>query len=1475
MKKITGFFLAFLPIFVILLLFASGMLIKGVTHVYVSAVEITESKPMIQKTVEDEQKAINPTHQLKVNVLPFNATDPTVYWTSSDESVCTVDDKGLVSAVDFGQAYVSAISRENETIFATCKVEVYDDQIHDISINNEFGAKYLGIDQSINLNAQPKPNTHLAPEVDPTLTYQVVEGNDHVDISPNGDVTAKSEGKAKIKVHCESSQIQQDREVEVTVGKGVADIDFKNPNNVVIDNSKFDLHADMIAFPETHPENYPADDFTYEIIQNDDVATVDDKGVLSFKQAGSVTTKITYKRNPNLSKTKTVISTCNNFADVAFNTYTLSKPLSEYIGEGKDPYISPDDINWHIYPQPKEENYASYEITSSDPTVVWYDDIKNQLKVKKAGVATITATINKGTEYEKSDVCLVTITDAKQDFAHNAETNDYYYYLGNCIDSSKLTNPYAKPTYELVSGSDNASIDDEGFIHFNKSIEAKVKATIEGVSAQFTVKCNGASTEAETIDITKEGPVRIEVGKKYKFHSSDGYAYYPVTSSTNFTPIYGDFGAVIAYVPKHGLHSTDFVFYNSISGILDSITKEVIVSEPGITIGYDEQNQYYITPDTTVPFSKVATVIPSTATDSSGNRITFDYLHFTPADPKSVKIDNDSILFTEPTYVTAQAIFQDHVQTFYIRSTCGQIGKFKLEYGGQSIFSGNTTPINISSQSPAVLTLTSQDIYSSAQLSKEYFDNISVWSATGSDVITCQKNFDLETGTGSFTFTPKDKEYGSDTIVISSVGFNFYLNLEISNQVNDLRLFYKGIELSTSEATNSYIDNLTLNCVPTPIPTSSEQIDITCTVNDQQVDVVNYSIDLSSHLQPGENTIVLSSNGVVKTYTINKKDITQLQDFTIIESEQAAGLNKVYIPSGATAQAMNIQLDGIVDDQFWNNFSVELIGTEQGTISEKPTNGRIYLSDIPRPTSDKPGYENQFKVTLNNGSETIDKTFSLEREIVSKIILPHHDNNLQECQPGFQKVKVIGKDSVYSPAEGLVNYYKLPIELYDYNGQLIEDTKENPDAKQKAFESLNVTATNDAGFKYHNVMLDAEDKRFDALSYIEFTPAKFYSVTDLANNNFTQTDDIKPTITIATHSDRITNAVHAKYTFVPTDGRNVYCQEALVEQNKQLYSQDVVLQTNFGLEGTTKDNVPFTVTNANNFRSIIGNGYTINFNAYTTSSSEDRPVIYTDYLINTIFQGANTMKTDGGAEIKAKKLDIDKQTGYWYYYSTIKNNYVGLDFYVLDAVNAYVKNSLFCNNAITSVNINGGDEIKSNVYLEDNVFFNCSSCAISTFKTGKAYMKGFCDVYNFKGKELLDAIVGSAAAGLIWPLLKSAIVDSHVDHTNAIGGVCTNANVLSQNDNDIYFWNEQTGDYQVSDRGNPSAAPHLIRFFLLDVKEILGFSPSLWATLNPQHSTGAPSYYDQFDSKGNIRWDFMNQQVRKIVRYNTNIWWVL
>ncbi len=84
--------------------------------VYVTGIELDMTE--LELTKEAPEAALTAT------VKPSAATDKTVTWTSSDETVATVDANGNVTRVGEGTAIITATSNEDETIKATCTVTV-------------------------------------------------------------------------------------------------------------------------------------------------------------------------------------------------------------------------------------------------------------------------------------------------------------------------------------------------------------------------------------------------------------------------------------------------------------------------------------------------------------------------------------------------------------------------------------------------------------------------------------------------------------------------------------------------------------------------------------------------------------------------------------------------------------------------------------------------------------------------------------------------------------------------------------------------------------------------------------------------------------------------------------------------------------------------------------------------------------------------------------------------------------------------------------------------------------------------------------------------------------------------------------------------------------------------------------------------------------------------------------------------------
>ncbi len=92
---------------------------KVVINPKVAVNSVTLSQTAASMTVGGETLTLTPT------VLPADATDKTVTWTTSDESVATVAD-GVVTAVAAGTATITATANDGSGVTGTCTVTVTD-----------------------------------------------------------------------------------------------------------------------------------------------------------------------------------------------------------------------------------------------------------------------------------------------------------------------------------------------------------------------------------------------------------------------------------------------------------------------------------------------------------------------------------------------------------------------------------------------------------------------------------------------------------------------------------------------------------------------------------------------------------------------------------------------------------------------------------------------------------------------------------------------------------------------------------------------------------------------------------------------------------------------------------------------------------------------------------------------------------------------------------------------------------------------------------------------------------------------------------------------------------------------------------------------------------------------------------------------------------------------------------------------------
>ena len=195
-REITGLINGTVYTFIVKTLDNSGNISEGVTitktpsAILVTSVNITKSETTILVGGEETLAKI---------VLPNNATNPGLEWTSSNTNVATVDSSGKVIGISEGSATITAKSKDGTNISDTCTVTVTTVSVAVTGIT----LSDTTIDLISNGLAGEKEKTIVATIVPPNATNQNVTWS----ISPSGIatvsggvVTAVVDGTATITV---------------------------------------------------------------------------------------------------------------------------------------------------------------------------------------------------------------------------------------------------------------------------------------------------------------------------------------------------------------------------------------------------------------------------------------------------------------------------------------------------------------------------------------------------------------------------------------------------------------------------------------------------------------------------------------------------------------------------------------------------------------------------------------------------------------------------------------------------------------------------------------------------------------------------------------------------------------------------------------------------------------------------------------------------------------------------------------------------------------------------------------------------------------------------------------------------------------------------------------------------------------------------------------------------------------------------
>lgn len=235
MKKIVIILLTVLPIFLIVVISFAGRVFSEVSHISVEKVVFVDKteNPLTDKYTLSLN--VGESHQLIAKVYPELASNKKVIYTSSDESVCTVDQNGLVTAKDKPGTALIVVKTEEKGITDRITVVVSKSVIESVRITDanhkDFEIGKMSVGETIKLYNDILPVTVLNKKV---IWSSSDENIVFVD-SRDGTIVARAPGKAIITVTTVDGGLTDTCEIIVDNDKPKLGFDFSKDAN--FDNS--------------------------------------------------------------------------------------------------------------------------------------------------------------------------------------------------------------------------------------------------------------------------------------------------------------------------------------------------------------------------------------------------------------------------------------------------------------------------------------------------------------------------------------------------------------------------------------------------------------------------------------------------------------------------------------------------------------------------------------------------------------------------------------------------------------------------------------------------------------------------------------------------------------------------------------------------------------------------------------------------------------------------------------------------------------------------------------------------------------------------------------------------------------------------------------------------------------------------------------------------------------------------------------
>lgn len=339
-------------------------LVPGQSHVEEVPVSVTDIQ------VNDVQKIdrlISTTYTLSPVVLPVNASNKAVTYSTSDDNIVSVSPTGVVTALNEGSADITVTSVSNGEVIGKTTFNIIDstERVQDIVFENIDKTVYIGSPVTVKASVLPDNATYK------DIVYYSKNPLVAIVNSATGVVTPRRKGTVEIAAVSDKGSFEKTITLNVEVYQSAepvkAIVNIPSKLEISLESKTIQLNGKAVP---TYADNTALD---YKADENSCVS-VDESGLITALAAGTCTVTVSSVKYPNVKKDITIAVREKEEKIYVSEIKVNDAPSTIYIGY-TDHTIIPEII-------PADANIDhELTVTSDDNSIVRIEQEGSQYKV--------------------------------------------------------------------------------------------------------------------------------------------------------------------------------------------------------------------------------------------------------------------------------------------------------------------------------------------------------------------------------------------------------------------------------------------------------------------------------------------------------------------------------------------------------------------------------------------------------------------------------------------------------------------------------------------------------------------------------------------------------------------------------------------------------------------------------------------------------------------------------------------------------------------------------------------------------------------------------------------------------------------------------------------------------------------------------------------------------------------------------------